>query len=107
MIYIDDALNAALMLMEATWDKIKIRSSYNLAGLSFTPEELCNAIKKYFPDFQCDYVPDFRQDIAASWPKSIDDSCAREDWGWKPEFGLSRMTEDMVQKLSIVQHSFR
>ena len=100
MIYIDDALNATLNLMEAPTDKIKIRSSYNLSGLSFTPGELTRAINVHFPDFRCDFVPDFRQSIADSWPQSIDDGDARKDWGWKPAFDLERMTAAMFSQLA-------
>jgi nucleoside-diphosphate-sugar epimerase len=99
MIYIDDALRAALELMEAPAEKIKVRSSYNLAAVSFTPGQLCKSIQRYFPEFVCNYQPDFRQAIADSWPKSIDDSFAREDWKWKPEFDLDTITADMVKHL--------
>ncbi|WP_423147208.1 NAD-dependent epimerase/dehydratase family protein [Rubrolithibacter danxiaensis] len=102
MIYIDDVLRATLELMEAPAEKIKVRSSYNLAGLSFTPAELYESLKSYYPDFSCEYAPDFRQDIAASWPKTIDDSSARQDWGWEPEFNLEKMTRDMVKHLSAI-----
>ncbi len=100
MMYIKDALRASLELMEASEEKIKIRSSYNLAGFSLTPKELCDSINLYFPEFSCDFQPDFRQVIAESWPKSIDDAQARADWNWKPEFDLHSMTEDMVKYLS-------
>ena len=100
MIYIEDALRATLELMEAEASKITVRTSYNLAGLTFTPRELLEAIQTFFPSFECDFVPDFRQAIADSWPASIDDSPARNDWGWKPEYSLSRITEDMVSRLS-------
>ncbi|MBV8390696.1 MAG: NAD-dependent epimerase/dehydratase family protein [Mucilaginibacter sp.] len=99
MIYIDDALRATTELMEAPAEKITIRSSYNLAGLSFTPNELFQSIKSIMPSFDIDYQPDFRQDIADSWPGSIDDSIARRDWGWQPEFDLDRMTQDMFLHL--------
>lgn len=102
MIYIADALRATLELMEAPEENISIRSSYNLAGISFTPAELAESIRAQAPDFICKYVPDFRQDIADSWPKSINDSVAREDWNWKPEYNLERMTEDMFMHLSAV-----
>uniref|UniRef100_UPI0025EFDA87 NAD-dependent epimerase/dehydratase family protein n=1 Tax=uncultured Mucilaginibacter sp. TaxID=797541 RepID=UPI0025EFDA87 len=100
MIYIDDALQATLNIMEAPSDKIKIRSSYNLSGLSFTPGELIKAINVHLPDFTCDFLPDFRQSIADSWPYSIDDSEARKDWGWKPVYDLEKMTTAMFSGLS-------
>jgi nucleoside-diphosphate-sugar epimerase len=100
MIYIDDALKATLNLMEAPSNKIKIRSSYNISGLSFTPGELIQAIKIHFPGFSCGFLPDFRQSIADSWPNSIDDSEARKDWGWKPAYDLEKMTTAMFSGLS-------
>ncbi len=100
MIYIDDALNATLSLMEAPSHKIKTRSSYNLSGVSFTPGELAKAINVHFRDFRCDFVPDFRQSIADSWPQSIDDGDVRKDWDWKPAFDLERMTVAMFSQLA-------
>jgi nucleoside-diphosphate-sugar epimerase len=82
--------------MNAASDQIKIRSSYNLAGTSFTPAEIALEIKKQIPEFNIDYLPDFRQAIASSWPESIDDSQAREDWGWKNHFDLTSITNDML-----------
>lgn len=102
MIYIDDALRATIELMEAPSNSIKTRSSYNLAGLSFTPLELYKAIQQHYPDFQCRFEPDFRQDIADSWPGSINDSIALSDWGWKPVFDLPMMTAEMFTRLSPV-----
>jgi nucleoside-diphosphate-sugar epimerase len=103
MMYMDDAIRATIELMAAPAEKIKIRSSYNLAGISFTPEMLSNEIKKYMPDFKISYADsDPRQAIADSWPKSIDDSQAWKDWGWKMEFGLSSMTEDMLVNIKRV-----
>nr|5Z75_A Chain A, Artificial L-threonine 3-dehydrogenase [synthetic construct]5Z75_B Chain B, Artificial L-threonine 3-dehydrogenase [synthetic construct]5Z75_C Chain C, Artificial L-threonine 3-dehydrogenase [synthetic construct]5Z75_D Chain D, Artificial L-threonine 3-dehydrogenase [synthetic construct] len=99
MMYMDDAIRATIELMEAPAENIKIRSSYNLAGMSFTPEEIAEEIKKHIPDFEISYEPDFRQAIADSWPASIDDSVARKDWGWKPEYDLDKMTEDMLKNL--------
>jgi nucleoside-diphosphate-sugar epimerase len=81
--------------MEAPAEKIKQRGSYNVGALSFTPAELSLAIQKHIPSFEIDYAPDFRQQIADSWPKSIDDSAARTDWGWKPDFNLEAMVSDM------------
>lgn len=102
MIYINDALRAAIELMEAPAGQIKIRSSYNLAGLSFSPLEIYREIQKQYPDFKCDFKPDFRQAIADSWPRSIDDSAARTDWGWKPQFDLAAITTDMFANLAPV-----
>ncbi len=96
MMYMPDALDATLQLMNAESSSIKIRSSYNISALSFTPEMLAKEIAKHISDFSIDYAPDFRQKIADSWPGSIDDSFAREQWGWKETFGLSEMTEDMI-----------
>ena len=100
MIYIDDALRATIEIMEAPSAKIKIRSSYNLSGLSFTPLEIYQEIQKYYPGFKCSFEPDFRQDIADSWPRSINDSTAMADWGWKPAFDLAAMTKEMFKHLS-------
>lgn len=99
MIFMDDAIRATIELMEAPKENIKIRSSYNLAGVSFTPAQLVESITKYQPDFKCKYEPDFRQDIAASWPNSIDDSFARKDWDWKHEYDLDKITYTMLTKL--------
>lgn len=85
--------------MQAPKESIKIRSSYNLAGISFTPEEIATEIKKHIPKFSITYTPDFRQKIADSWPASIDDSSARTDWNWKHQFDLSSMTTDMLENL--------
>lgn len=100
MIYMDDALRATLELMDAPENRISVRTSYNLAGLSVTPAELTTAIQAYFPDFTTLYQPDFRQAIADSWPRSIDDSVARQDWGWQPAFDLKRLTHDMITNLT-------
>ncbi|GAB3249500.1 NAD-dependent epimerase/dehydratase family protein [Larkinella harenae] len=104
MMYMDDALRATLELMEAPASQISIRTSYNLTGMSFTPAELTASIQAYFPDFTVQYQPDFRQAIADSWPKTIDDSVARHDWGWQPEYDLPRMTQEMISQLSTVYH---
>lgn len=101
MMYMPDAINATLSLMEAPVEQIKLRSSYNLAGFSFNPSELVAEIQQHLPAFTCDYVPDFRQAIADSWPDSIDDARAREDWGWKPTFDLAKMTQDMLANLKV------
>lgn len=99
MMYMPDAIRATLELMAAPEASVKIRSSYNLSGVSFTPAEITASIQKHIPDFKVDYAPDFRQAIADSWPGSIDDSIAREHWGWKPEFDLDAMTADMLLHL--------
>ncbi len=101
MMYMPDAIRATLELMNAPSDKIKIRSAYNLSAMSFSPKEITQAIKKHIPEFRISYKPDFRQNIADSWPQSIDDSSARNDWGWKPEYDLEKMTEDMIANLAI------
>ena len=100
MMYMDDAINATIKIMQAPKEAIKIRSSYNLAAMSFTPTEIAAEIKKHIPALTLTYTPDFRQKIADSWPASIDDSSAREDWGWKHEFDLDSMTVDMLEHLS-------
>jgi nucleoside-diphosphate-sugar epimerase len=101
MMYMPDAIRATIELMEAPADKISIRTSYNISSMSFSPAEISNEIKKLIPDFSICYKPDYRQAIADSWPQSIDDSVARNDWGWKPDFDLSRMTKDMLQNLVV------
>ncbi len=100
MMYMDDAIRATISIMQAESDDIKIRSSYNLAAISFTPTEIAAEIKKHIPNFEITYEPDFRQQIADSWPASIDDSRARQDWGWKHEFDLSQITTEMLRNLS-------
>jgi nucleoside-diphosphate-sugar epimerase len=99
MMYMPDALKATLTLMEAPAEAVKIRSSYNVAGISFTPAGIANEIKKHIPSFKINYAPDFRQAIADSWPASIDDSYANEHWGWKPQYDLASMTKDMLENL--------
>lgn len=99
MLYMDDAIRATLEIMEAPAEKIKIRASYNLAGMSFTPAELAGEIRKHIPDFSITYEPDFRQKIAEAWSESVDDTPAREDWGWKEKYDLAKMTEDMLVHL--------
>lgn len=100
MMHMPDAIKATIDIMQAEPSKIKTRTSYNLAAVSFSPKEIAEEIKKHIPEFECTYEPDFRQKIAESWPKVIDDSSARNDWGWKHEFGLAEMTKDMLEKLS-------
>lgn len=104
MIYMDDCIRATLELMEADAQNIRVRTSYNLAGMSFTPAELAQEIKKHIPDFEIHYQPDFRQAIAKSWNESIDDQEARNDWDWKPAFDLVQMTEEMIRQLKNLKH---
>lgn len=99
MMYMDDAIAATISIMQADKEKIKIHSSYNLAAMSFTPSEIASEIKKHVPDFSISYKPDFRQQIADSWPASIDDSAARNDWGWRHEYDLAKMTVVMLENL--------
>lgn len=101
MMYMDDAVRATIELMEAAPEEIKVRSSYNLGGISFNPMQLYDEIKTHYPDFGITYTPDFRQGIANTWPKSIDDSSARNDWNWSPEFDLKKMTETMITGLKL------
>jgi nucleoside-diphosphate-sugar epimerase len=102
MMYMDDAVKATIDLMEAPAEKVKIRSSYNISAMSFSPQEIAAEIKKHIPDFEISYQPDFRQGIADSWPKSIDDSAARKDWGWNHKFGLKEMTKEILANLPSV-----
>jgi nucleoside-diphosphate-sugar epimerase len=99
MMYIDDAINATVSIMQADARQIKIRSSYNLAAMSFSPMEIAAEIKKHIPEFKISYEPDFRQEIAESWPESIDDSHAREDWGWEHHYELEELTRTMLEHL--------
>ena len=99
MMYMDDAIRATIEIMQASNEQIKIRSSYNLSGISFTPSEIAAEIKKHIPEFTISYKSDFRQKIADSWPASIDDSSAREDWNWKHKFDLNSMTIEMLEHL--------
>lgn len=101
MMYMPDALRATIELMDAPAEAVKQRGSYNLGGVSFTPAQIAAAIRQEMPDFQISYAPDFRQAIAASWPQSIDDSAAREDWGWKSQYGLQDIVRDMLQNLNV------
>lgn len=100
MMFMDDAIRATLQLMNTDISDVKIRSSYNLSGMSFTASEIAQSIQNHIPDFQITYEPDFRQTIADSWPSSIDDSRAQKDWGWKAEFDLERTTKEMLKNLS-------
>lgn len=101
MMYMDDAIEATIQLMTTEAEKIKTRTSYNISAFDFTPSELAALIKKHIPDFQIRYSPDFRQNIADSWPQSIDDTQARHDWNWKPKFTLEKMVSEMISKLTI------
>lgn len=100
MMYMPDAIKATLELMDAPKETIKVRTSYNVAAMSFTPAELAVAIQQHLPDFQITYQPDFRQAIAASWPESIDDREARKDWNWQESFDLAAMTSDIIKNLT-------
>ena len=99
MMFMDDAINNTIKLMEADPNKLSLRSSYNMAGISFTPKQLATEIRKQKPDFCIEYKPDFRQAIANSWPASIDDSVARKDWGLQDEFGIEKMSRHMLAKI--------
>jgi nucleoside-diphosphate-sugar epimerase len=99
MMYMPDALRATIELMEAPAERIGERGSYNLAGISFTPLEIAAAIRKRIRGFRLDCEPDFRQQIAASWPRSIDDRAAQHDWGWRPRYDLQAMVDDMLENL--------
>ena len=99
MMFMDDAIKATVNLMQAPSEKLSIRSAYNLSAISFTPKEIFESIKKQLPEFTISYKPDFRQDIADSWPSSIDDSIARKDWDWKESFDLEAMTIEMLSQL--------
>jgi len=99
MMFMDDAIDATIGIMESEPENIKIRSSYNLAAISFTPQQIADSIKALIPDFKITYKPDFRQAIADSWPKSIDDSEARNDWNWMPKYDLGAISKEMIDKL--------
>lgn len=100
MMYMEDAVRAMLMLMEAPRENITVYSSYNVGSMSFTPKIITESIKQELPEFTIDYAPDFRDKIAESWPSSIDDSQARNDWNWKPEYDLKRMTKVMLENIA-------
>jgi nucleoside-diphosphate-sugar epimerase len=99
MMYMPDCIKATINLMEADVSKLKHHCDFNIASMSFSAGELADEIKKHIPEFKCEYKPDFRQAIADSWPQSIDDTAAREEWGWKPSYNLPSMTKDMLEKL--------
>ena len=100
MMYMPDAIRATLELMEAPADSISVRTSYNISAMSFSPADIAASIQKHIPEFAIHYSSDYRQKIAESWPRSIDDTVARRDWGWKEEYNLDRMTEDMLRNLN-------
>ena len=102
MMYMQDAINATLKVMSADANKVQIRSSYNISGISFSPEDISNEIKKHITNFSINYFADFRQKIADSWPNSIDDSIAKKDWGWQTQYDLSKMTSEMIHNLKAV-----
>jgi nucleoside-diphosphate-sugar epimerase len=99
MMYMPDCVRATLMLMDAPFEDLEHHADFNLAALSFSPEELAAEIRKHIPAFEVEYKPDYRQDIADSWPRTIDDSAARQEWGWCPSYDLSAMVEDMLEAL--------
>lgn len=99
MMFMDDAIRATISLMDASTERIKVRSSYNLSALNFTPETLAREIREHIPEFEISYDPDYRQEIADTWPSSIDDSHARRDWGWNHQFDLSRTTSEMIENV--------
>ena len=99
MMYMPDAIRATMELMEAPADKISVRTSYNISGISFSPAEIAESIKTHIPEFTIKYKPDYRQAIADSWPQSIDDSVARNDWNWEHEYDLEKITADMLKNL--------
>ena len=99
MMYMEDAVHATVQIMQVNANQINIRTSYNLSAMNFTPKELASAIHQYLPNFTISYKPDYRQAIADSWPDSIDDTKAREDWGWSPNYTLSKMTKDILENL--------
>jgi len=101
MIYMPDAIRATIELMDAPSEKVAIRSSYNVAGVSFNPRELAAAIQKAVPGFEIAYKPDSRQQIADTWPKSLDDSRATLDWGWTARIGVDEMVESMLKNIDV------
>jgi len=100
MMYMPDAIRATLMLMDASPKNISCHMGHNLSGVSFSAGDLAKEIRKHVPDFACEFIPDFRQKIADSWPQSVDDSLARKDWGWKPKYNLASMAKDMIKELT-------
>jgi nucleoside-diphosphate-sugar epimerase len=105
MMYMDDAVRATMQLMAAPTSSIRVRTSYNVSGMSFSPREIAESIQSHYPNFQVQYAPDFRQQIADSWPSRINDDCARNDWGWKAQFDLPKMTTEILTKLPSYIHN--
>lgn len=101
MMYMPDAIRATIELMEAPPERISVRTSYNINGMSFSPREISAEIQKHIPDFSIQYAPDYRQEIADGWPQSIDDSIARKDWNWQPEYDLTSLTKDMLKNIQL------
>jgi nucleoside-diphosphate-sugar epimerase len=101
MMYMPDCLKATIDLADADFAQLKHHTDFNVGSMSFTVAEQAASIRKFIPDFEIEYAPDFRQDIADSWPDGVDDSCAREEWGWAPSFDLDSMTKDMLEKLRV------
>ncbi|MBC8146371.1 MAG: hypothetical protein H8E98_00115 [Bacteroidetes bacterium] len=99
MMYMPDCLKATIDLFHADKSKLKHHSDFNVGAMSFNVKELADSIKKYIPEFEIEYKPDYRQAIADSWPNSVDDSAAREEWGWKPSYDLDAMTKDMLDAI--------
>lgn len=99
MLYIDDAIGGIIQLMEAEKEDITVRTSYNMSGMSFSPEEVIKEVQKHYPNLKYSYEPDFRQQIADSWPESLKDEAARRDWGWNPKYGLEKTTKEMLSNL--------
>lgn len=104
MMYMDDAVQATMQLMAAPASSIRVRTSYNVSGMSFSPREIAQSIQSFYPNFRVQYAPDFRQQIADSWPSSVNDDSARNDWGWKAEFDLPKMTTEILTKLPSYIH---
>lgn len=104
MMYMDDAVQATMQLMAAPASSIRVRTSYNVSGMSFSPREIAQSIQSFYPNFRVQYAPDFRQQIADSWPSSVNDDRARNDWGWKAEFDLPKMTTEILTKLPSYIH---
>ena len=102
MMYMDDAVKATIDIMQADAEQVKVRSSYNVSAISFSPAMIYDEIVKRYPDFKINYAPDFRQQIADSWPNSIDDTEARSDWQWKPDFDLKKMVDTMLDNLESI-----
>ncbi len=105
MMYMDDAVQATMQLMAAPASSIRVRTSYNVSGMSFSPREIAESIQSHYPNFQVQYAPDFRQQIADSWPSRINDDCAKNDWGWKAQFDLPKMTTEILTKLPSYIHN--